>query len=109
MEKRKARTAAPAPATSGQRNLPNPGPPGDSNAIPAPRQAPATTIDTRGRMKESSAAGKKAVGRPKPLAAGRYPPRPPGIVLTPPPLKKSVVRSGAYISGKGTAGYQANV
>jgi hypothetical protein len=70
-EKRKARTAAPAPATSGQRNLPNPGPPGDSNAIPAPRQAPATTIDARGRMKESSAAGKNAVGRAKAIAAGR--------------------------------------
>jgi hypothetical protein len=71
IEKTKAKTAAPAQAASGQRNLPNPGPPGDSNAIPAPRQAPATTIEARGRMNESSAAGKKAVGRAKAIAAGR--------------------------------------
>jgi hypothetical protein len=71
MEKTEAKSAAPAPAASGQRSLPKPGPPGDSNAIPAPRQAPVITIDVRGRMNESSAAGKNAVGRAKAIAAGR--------------------------------------
>jgi hypothetical protein len=71
IEKTKAAIAAPAAAASGQRIVSNGTTVGTIKANPAPRQAPMITIDARGRMKESSAAGKKATGRARAIAAGR--------------------------------------
>jgi hypothetical protein len=71
IEKAKARNAAAAAAASGPRIVSKRTTLGTIKAKPAPRQAPMITIDARGRMKESSAAGKKAIGRARAIAAGR--------------------------------------
>src|SRR6266566_4645879 len=84
-DRTKATIAAAAAAYSGHFRPLSGVRPGVSRVRPTPRQEPAMTIEARGRMKESSAVGKNAVGSVRARAAGKYSPRRPRNSLIAPP------------------------
>src|SRR5882672_249161 len=87
-EKTKASIATAAAAYSGHFSRASRGRPGVSRARPAPRQAPPITIEARGKMKESSAVGRKTVGSVRARPAGKYSPRRPRNSQIEPPPKE---------------------